>query len=571
MADTTHTIGSTGIVKKLVDLGDGTYADAVASGASKQVAASYTTNDIASATSLVGKIGTIPATTGVLYVRADCDDRAYTHLDWNVKSDTALSLQMYRSKTIVDSAYITLANMVDADTPVLNGVSLVAESTATTDVLRAGGKFNAYGTDAAADIVNATDLCTLINGGMYATMASVVAGTTFTVNDVVYTAGESTVAATRTFIHEHDDDAAAALAACINAKATVTFATATAGDTVVVNGITYTGHADTTTAANREWDIADDSAAATGLATCINDRDTITLTSSVARDSVTIVSTPAAGGAKTITYTGKAGVSQLALNKFSIDTSDTAAAHALCAAINDVVYGHGAHLIASHAAGVVTIKPLLPTTTITCTTVIGLTRVVCKAGKGVPGITAVAASAVVSLWRDNPNVPVPTITSTSGTREVIAPAYGVPGVTASSQVAELQLVSHWDLPITVSENVATITVGEFGVPGVYATNQAATTEAANAVVTVVPKARRGYAAASTIQLLGVATTGVVVTSTLASLIAHGAAVTGVAANSTTAGTFYEQWVDGWPYCYLGLSNTTGGASTVTVGATKYTV
>ena len=47
MADTTHTIGSTGIVKKLVDLGDGTYADAVASGASKQVAASYTTNDIA--------------------------------------------------------------------------------------------------------------------------------------------------------------------------------------------------------------------------------------------------------------------------------------------------------------------------------------------------------------------------------------------------------------------------------------------------------------------------------------------------------------------------------------------
>ena len=29
MANTTHTIGSTGIVKKLVDLGDGTYADAV--------------------------------------------------------------------------------------------------------------------------------------------------------------------------------------------------------------------------------------------------------------------------------------------------------------------------------------------------------------------------------------------------------------------------------------------------------------------------------------------------------------------------------------------------------------
>ena len=53
MADTSHTIGSTGIIKKLVDLGDGTYADAVALGGR----ALSTETVVAGAASVLGKIG----------------------------------------------------------------------------------------------------------------------------------------------------------------------------------------------------------------------------------------------------------------------------------------------------------------------------------------------------------------------------------------------------------------------------------------------------------------------------------------------------------------------------------
>lgn len=57
---------------------------------------------------------------------------------------------------------------------------------------------------------------------------------------------------------------------------------------------------------------------------------------------------------------------------------------------------------------------------------------------------------------------------------------------------------------------------------------------------------------------------------LASLVKHGSAVTGIADNSTTAGTFYEQWCDGWPYCYLGITNNDGSnAMTYSVKATRY--
>lgn len=44
------------------------------------------------------------------------------------------------------------------------------------------------------------------------------------------------------------------------------------------------------------------------------------------------------------------------------------------------------------------------------------------------------------------------------------------------------------------------------------------------------------------------------TSILAGLEKDGAATTGVADNSATAGAVYEQWVDGAPYAYLGITN-----------------
>lgn len=55
-------------------------------------------------------------------------------------------------------------------------------------------------------------------------------------------------------------------------QATVTLATCLAGETVVINGLTFTAHATTTTVANREFSISGtDTADAAELVTCIND------------------------------------------------------------------------------------------------------------------------------------------------------------------------------------------------------------------------------------------------------------------------------------------------------------
>jgi hypothetical protein len=55
-------------------------------------------------------------------------------------------------------------------------------------------------------------------------------------------------------------------------EATVTLATCTAAETVVINGLTFTAHASTTTVADREFSIGgDDTADAAALVTCIND------------------------------------------------------------------------------------------------------------------------------------------------------------------------------------------------------------------------------------------------------------------------------------------------------------
>ena len=58
--------------------------------------------------------------------------------------------------------------------------------------------------------------------------------------------------------------------------------------------------------------------------------------------------------------------------------------------------------------------------------------------------------------------------------------------------------------------------------------------------------------------------------TLASLIKDGSAISGIADNSTTSGTLYQQWADGWPQVYVGITNNdSSNAATVVVGATIY--
>lgn len=91
--------------------------------------------------------------------------------------------------------------------------------------------------------------------------------------------------------------------------ATVTLATFTAGSVIVINGLTFTGHASTTTVANREFDISGtDTADAAELVTCINDATygVPGVTATSALGVVTLVSTEP--GEETISVTGVATI-----------------------------------------------------------------------------------------------------------------------------------------------------------------------------------------------------------------------------------------------------------------------
>jgi hypothetical protein len=105
----------------------------------------------------LGKITTIPAS-GVLYVRCGCGD-SVKRLDWNVKCDKACVVQLYRTRSIVESVTLTLASLVDGETLVINGLTYTAEDTAG-DCAVATRKFYTGGADDTAD---ATALTALIN------------------------------------------------------------------------------------------------------------------------------------------------------------------------------------------------------------------------------------------------------------------------------------------------------------------------------------------------------------------------------------------------------------------------
>lgn len=91
--------------------------------------------------------------------------------------------------------------------------------------------------------------------------------------------------------------------------ATVTLATFTAGSVIVINGLTFTAHASTTTVANREFSIGGtDTADAAELVTCINDTTygVPGVTASSAAGVVTLVLTEPGEG--TITVVGVATI-----------------------------------------------------------------------------------------------------------------------------------------------------------------------------------------------------------------------------------------------------------------------
>ena len=79
----------------------------------------------------LGKVGTLLAS-GVMYVRLDNAGLGSTDLvSWRAKCDKAHSIQLYRSRSRVDSATVTLSGVADGETgPILNGLTYTAEDTA---------------------------------------------------------------------------------------------------------------------------------------------------------------------------------------------------------------------------------------------------------------------------------------------------------------------------------------------------------------------------------------------------------------------------------------------------------
>lgn len=160
---------------------------------------------------------------------------------------------------------LTVGNNVAARTPVcvskLAGVTLTATGASTTQasVLRHGV------VDVLVD--SACDAVTL-------TLASVTNGQTVIFNGVTYTAATSTTTWSTRSYSIAGNDAADALLLCkaINGGPYVTLTNVSAGDTVTVNGLVFTAHSTTTTAANREFSISGtDAQDAAELVTCLND------------------------------------------------------------------------------------------------------------------------------------------------------------------------------------------------------------------------------------------------------------------------------------------------------------
>ena len=213
----------------------------------------------------LGKIGTLLAS-DIMYVR--CDNTGFGRtdkIDWRVKCDKAHAVQLYRARSIVDGATVTLASMADGETgPLLNGLTYTAEDTAASAAW-AGHKYYTGGADDTADAVQ---LAALINADYAITPnGSVSVGDTITVvttddasqagvsNTYVFTAAATPSYTTRVFDQSGNQAAElASIVLALNHKRTVTLAACAAGTEIsfiVENGVkkTYTAHATTTTAA----------------------------------------------------------------------------------------------------------------------------------------------------------------------------------------------------------------------------------------------------------------------------------------------------------------------------------
>lgn len=121
---------------------------------------------LAGATSVLGKIGTVPAS-GTLYVRCPLPagpGPATKAVDWRIKCNTIHTITFYKARTNVLSGTITLTDATavdDGDAFELNGLTFTAESTES-DALASGRKFYMP-----SQVLAATNLSALLTNATY--------------------------------------------------------------------------------------------------------------------------------------------------------------------------------------------------------------------------------------------------------------------------------------------------------------------------------------------------------------------------------------------------------------------
>jgi hypothetical protein len=586
MADSYITIGATGMKKKVVDLGDGTFADAAFLVGGSYDTATLVPAKAAGSTGGLGKIANL-ANTEVIYVRVDASDIPYGTVDWSISASQKHDIQFYKAHSIVDSVTLTLASFSDTNTMILNGLTYTGESTAG-DVEWSKREFKCGGTDTA----DAAALAAIINADYS-----------------VLTAGTS-VAATDKLIIVTDEGTFNIVAAAAadypggKYKLDATAATERASIVLAINHRdTITVGQDTTalTSDTTPTETAQDYALADELAT---DHNTHTALTTVHKAATAAVSFTAATTEETLVAEANAVRTAMAAHYASTaahnaaDATNLALVNATTAAtdastartlITALVAPFEAHIATAkvQAGDTFTVNGLTFTGHASTTdaskrefkvdeatasdTADELVTLLDDATYGVEDTTSVNASGAIGITRDTADVTI-TITAAPAAASVhscitIDEAGGVPGVLAAANgtTAELSITPVWTETLTVTEAGNRLTVTDIDAPGIKAA-------AAEDVVTLTPGTAGGDAELATvIQATAAANCTVAQTATLLGLSVDGAAQADVAANNTTAGKLYEQDTHGWEYLYAGITNDSGGAAaTVVVGATLRT-
>lgn len=583
MADTTHTIGSTGIVKKLCEIESGVYADAVCCTKGQYVQSTLTPAKSTGSTGGLGKVSALVQNQPI-YARVDARNIPNGYIDWCVQSSKQHDVSLLRAHSIADNVTLTLSSFTDTNTIVLNGLTLTGEATAA-DAAFASRKFSTAG---GTDTLDAAELAKLINADYSVSTA----GTSVAATDkltITTDEGEHTIVAAAAAdypagkygLNETAGTELASIVLAINHRDTITI------------GRDTTTLAATAPAASEEQDYALvneqvlDHNTHTALTTVHK-----VATAAIAPDSATSEATlvAAANALRTAliahyastTAHNAADATNGATVVATTAATDAASARTL---INALVAPMAAHIATAkvQANDTVTVNGLTYTGHASTTTAASrqfavnganasatadeLVTCLEDSSKGVSDITSVNVSGAIGLTRDTAASSV-TITAAPAAASIhscitIDEAGGVPGViaVATGATAELSITPTWTSVLTVEESGTKLTVTDIDIPGIYAT-------AADAVVTLVPGTPASQTSgdlATVICATAAANCTVASAPTLAAL-ALDSTTANVAINSTTLGTIYTQEVKGWEYCYVGINDDTGSAA-VAVTAT----